>query len=89
MADLDRNTTLPCDNYLFGWTVNVDDYFWSEQNVTTLCISECASAAQEWEQNVAVACVSDNIVSYGTLIPAFSVAGRFVDGYSIACLQSR
>ena len=84
-----RNTTLPCDNFLFSWAVNADDYFWSEQNLTTLCTSDCATAVNTWEQNVALACVDDDLVTYGVLVPAFSVAGRYQDGYGAACLQSR
>lgn len=42
-----------------------------------------------WEQNVELACIDDDLIVYGTLVPAFTVAGRYLDGYGVACLQSR
>lgn len=88
-ADASRNSTLPCDNSLFQWTVTVDDHWWSEDNLTTLCTADCSTSAQDWEMDVALACVEDDLTVLGKLVPAYTVAGRFVDGLGIACLQSR
>ena len=67
----------------------MDDYFWSQDNLTALCTSACTASAQNWEIDVALACVDDDLTVYGKLVPAYTVAGRFTDGLGIACLQSR
>ncbi|OBT81991.1 hypothetical protein VE02_09310 [Pseudogymnoascus sp. 03VT05] len=82
------NSTVTCDNYLFGWTNFVDDHWWSADNLTTLCTSTCTTSAQSWMENVFMSCLSDTLTVYGKAVPADTVAGRYTDGLGIACLQS-
>ena len=88
ISDICRNTTIACDDYLFGWTNFVDDHYWSSENLTTLCTSTCTAAAQSWKDNVFMSCLTDTLAVYGSAVPADTVAGRYIDGLGIACLQS-
>ena len=83
-----RNTTVGCDDSLFQWTVTVDDHWWEVSNLTTLCTANCTQSAQAWRSSVQQACIDDDLIIYSKLVPAASVAGRFTEGLSIACLQS-
>lgn len=82
------NDTVACDNDLFQWTVTVDDHWWETDNLTTLCTAGCTASAQTWNTDVTLACVDDDLVVQGSLVPAATVAGRFWDGLQVACLQS-
>ncbi|KAG7001882.1 hypothetical protein G7Y79_00030g064150 [Physcia stellaris] len=81
------NTTVGCDEDLFQWTNAVDDHLWSTENVTDLCTPSCATSAQQWNDNVQDKCADDTIATYGKLVPAQTIAGRFIEGLNLACLQ--
>lgn len=68
--------------------VNLDMFWWEQDNITDLCIGNCSSAATLWAADVESACDGEYMSAYGKLIPADSVAGRFVDGLNMACLYS-
>lgn len=87
-ANVYRNSTVACDDYLFGWTNFVDDHWWSADNLTTLCTSTCTTSAQSWMDNVFMSCLSDTLTVYGKAVPVDTIAGRYTDGLDIACLQS-
>ncbi|CZT06464.1 uncharacterized protein RAG0_12165 [Rhynchosporium agropyri] len=81
------NTTLPCDEDLFKWTVKVDDTYWSEQDVAALCVPECTASARVWTQDVALACSADWLVVGDRAVPADTLSLRFTEGIEIACLR--
>lgn len=82
-----RNTTLPCDEDLFKWTVKVDDTYWREEDVVTLCVPDCTASARAWTQDVSSACSEDWLVVGDRAVPAETLSLRFVEGMEIACLR--
>ncbi|CZR67061.1 uncharacterized protein PAC_16960 [Phialocephala subalpina] len=83
------NETLPdCDPTLFQMTINFDNYWWEDDNLTDLCLGNCTYEAQQWDSDVTQACADQWITAYGRLIPADSISGRYVDSMSTACLGS-
>lgn len=81
------NETVSCDQTLFQMSNTVDSYLWTTENVTDLCTPACVTSTAKWWSDVQDRCTMDNIVVYGKIIPAESIAGRFFDGLGIACLQ--
>ncbi|KAF9874723.1 LysM domain-containing protein [Colletotrichum karsti] len=81
------NTTLPCDEDIFKWTVNVDDIYWTEQDAATLCVPDCTSSARSWTEAVSSACSGDWLVVGDRAVPAETLSLRFVEGMEIACLR--
>ncbi|KXH42795.1 LysM domain-containing protein [Colletotrichum salicis] len=81
------NTTLPCDKDLFGWTVKVDDVYWTEQDVRTLCVPGCETNVRTWTETVASACNEDWLVVGDRAVPAETLSLRFAEGLEIACLR--
>ncbi|KAK1579648.1 LysM domain-containing protein [Colletotrichum navitas] len=81
------NTTLPCDDDLFRWTVKVDDVYWTEQDVSTLCVPDCQADARTWTETVASACSEDWLVVGDRAVPAETLSLRFVEGLEMACLR--
>lgn len=69
-------------------TSDVDNYWWEEDNVTTLCTTQCWSAVDAWDQDVQARCDDQTLVAYGKLVPADSVSGRYYDGLHMACLTN-
>lgn len=67
---------------------NFDDFWWEDDNVTSLCVGNCTQAAILWDLNVSGACDGEYMPAYGKLIPADSVSGRIVDSMNMACLSS-
>ncbi|KUI67451.1 hypothetical protein VM1G_02901 [Cytospora mali] len=82
------NASLPCEPTLLQMTSDVDNYWWEEDNVTTLCTTECWSAVDGWDQDVQARCDDQTLVAYGKLVPADSVSGRYYDGLHMACLTN-
>lgn len=82
------NTTLPCDNALFQWTLNVDRIHWTEPDVVALCTTECTAGAQRWKAAVGAACADQYIRSGDKFVPADTLSGRFSDGLNVACAAS-
>ena len=84
-----RNQTIPeCDQTLFQMASQFENYWWEVDNVTELCGGNCSLGADEWSKNVNTICDDQYYSSYGKMIPATSIAGRFLDGIDIACLYS-
>ncbi|KAJ5098774.1 hypothetical protein N7532_005775 [Penicillium argentinense] len=83
------NTTLPeCESTLFHMALNVDNYWWEEDDVTALCSGNCSTAAKYWDLQVASACDGQYYPSYGKLLPWDTVTGQYIDGLNTACLPS-
>jgi hypothetical protein len=66
----------------------IDNYFWSVENVTSLCTSDCVDDTSTWVGNVGDACVGQTFSVGGKLVPVDSVALRYVEGITMACLKS-
>lgn len=81
------NETVSCEQTLFQMSNTVDSYLWTTENVTDLCTPACVTSTAEWWSDVQDRCTMENIAAYGKMIPAESIAGRYFDGLSIACLQ--
>lgn len=82
------NASLPCEPTLLQMVSDVDNYWWEEDNATTLCTTECWSAVDEWDQDVQARCNDQTLVAYGKLVSADSVSGRYYDGLHMACLTN-
>ncbi|KAI0206818.1 LysM domain-containing protein [Astrocystis sublimbata] len=82
------NTTLPCDNDLFGWTQKVDQVYWEGADVATICTPSCISSAADWKLQVESACMDDYLRSGERYVPADTLSGRFVEGLNMACIKS-
>ena len=82
------NETVACEQTLFQMASTVDSYLWTTEDVTDLCTTACIASTTKWWSDVQDQCAMDTIVAYSKTIPAASIAGRFFDGLSIACLQS-
>lgn len=59
------NATVDCDDTLFQMAGNADGYFWSDDNATALCTSQCLSSAASWWGQSASACEDDVLNAYG------------------------
>ena len=81
------NTTLGCDDYLFQWASTVDNYIWSESNVTTLSTPACVQSFQLWNGDVQERCTDETIIVFGKAAPGDFIAGRYSEGSKIACSQ--
>lgn len=88
IANKASNTTLPCDNSLFQWTLNVDRIHWEEPDVATLCTAECTAGAQRCRTTVRDACADQHVRSGDKYVPADTLSGLFFDGLVVACAQS-
>ncbi|KAH7360209.1 hypothetical protein BKA65DRAFT_576795 [Rhexocercosporidium sp. MPI-PUGE-AT-0058] len=82
------NTTLNCDPDLYRMAGQIDNYYWSEDNITALCTSSCIDDSSTWVGNVGDACLGQTFNAAGKLVPVDSVALRFVEGITMACLKS-
>ncbi|OAA74234.1 LysM domain-containing protein [Cordyceps fumosorosea ARSEF 2679] len=82
------NSTLPCDNALFQWTLNVDRLHWEEPDVAGLCTKDCTAGAARWRTDVKAACADQYVRSGDRYVPADTLSGRFTDGLNVACAQS-
>jgi hypothetical protein len=52
-----RNETLPdCDPTLFQMSVNFDNYYWEDDNITDICDGNCTIEARDWDLDVSLAC---------------------------------
>ncbi|KAI2464655.1 hypothetical protein F4781DRAFT_436189 [Annulohypoxylon bovei var. microspora] len=82
------NTTLNCDPDLYRMAGQIDQYYWSEDNITALCTPDCVDDSSTWVGNVGDACVGQTYNVAGKLAPVDSVALRYVEGITMACLKS-
>ena len=67
----------------------VDNFYWELDNVTNLCTPGCFQAVDTWTDDVSTRCAFDSIAVYGKIVPAESVAGRYSEGFSVACLTNQ
>lgn len=84
-----RNATLGCDSTLYRMAGQLDMYYWSEDNLTALCTESCLSDSSSWVGNVGDACVGQTYNVGGKLAPVDTVALRYVEGVTMACLLSK
>ncbi|KAL5315967.1 hypothetical protein ACEPPN_016841 [Leptodophora sp. 'Broadleaf-Isolate-01'] len=82
------NATLGCDSTLYRMAGQLDMYYWSEDNLTALCTESCLSDSSSWVGNVGDACVGQTYNVGGKLAPVDTVALRYVEGVTMACLLS-
>ncbi|TEY30753.1 hypothetical protein BOTCAL_0847g00020 [Botryotinia calthae] len=55
------NETLPdCDPTLFQMTVSFDNYYWEDDNITTVCDGNCTIEARDWDLDVSLACADES-----------------------------
>ena len=66
----------------------VDVYYWSLDNVTTLCTDQCFNETSSWAGDVGDACGGQTFTVSGALVPVDSVAMRYIEGLNLACLTS-
>ncbi|TGJ83729.1 hypothetical protein E0Z10_g5023 [Xylaria hypoxylon] len=82
------NATLTCDSDLYRMAGQIDNYFWSMENITSLCTSACVDDSSTWVGSVGDACGGQTFSVGGKLVPVDSVALRYVEGITMACLKS-
>ncbi|KAI1458827.1 hypothetical protein F4805DRAFT_114666 [Annulohypoxylon moriforme] len=82
------NATLKCDPDLYRMAGQIDKYYWSKENITTLCTDDCIDDSSTWVENVGDACVGQTYNVASKLAPVDSVAVRYVEGITMACLKS-
>ena len=63
-----------------------DNYYWTQNNITSLCTTGCQQSAKQWDQNVATACAGYNITLNSKSVPIETVSGRYLAGLNVACL---
>lgn len=79
-----------CDADLFRMAGQIDVYFWSGDNITSLCTSDCIQSSSEWLDGVLGSCnPTDSISMDSKLVPIDTVALRYADGVGLACLTDR
>ncbi|KAI1171674.1 hypothetical protein F4777DRAFT_582718 [Nemania sp. FL0916] len=92
---LAQNQTIPeCDQTLLQMTQSLENYWWTDDNLTAICApnnvtkTSCADAVTAWNGASAAACDEQYFAAYGQLLPIWSVTERFRDSLSFACLES-
>lgn len=70
-----------------GWTQKVDQVYWQESDVVTLCTPRCINAAGLWKTNVESACASDWLRHGERYVPADTLSDRISEGLNMACMQ--
>ncbi|KDN63841.1 putative LysM domain-containing protein [Colletotrichum sublineola] len=84
------NQTIPeCDQTLLQMTMNLENYWWTDDNLTAICDSGCAQAVGSWNYNASDPCYEQTFTAYGKLVPIWTVTERVVDNLRFACLESR
>ncbi|KJY00260.1 LysM domain-containing protein [Zymoseptoria brevis] len=81
------NTTLNCEPALFRMASDFDDYYWTVDNVTTLCTLPCLLQTSAWYDNVEIACEGEVYPVSGKLVPVDLVPGEFNEGINMVCLK--
>lgn len=79
---------MTCDQDLFQRTVNVDGLWWTREDTSALCSSGCITSAHSWQESVGEQCAGEFLIQRDKLVEAETLAGRFVEGLDLACLQS-
>lgn len=79
---------LKCVSDLYRKVCQIDDWYWSEDNITALCTSSCIDDSSTWVGNVADVCIGQTYNAGGKLVKMDSVTFRYVEGITMACLKS-
>lgn len=66
-------------------TGQIDQYYWSLDNVTALCARNCLDDSSTWVTKVESVCEGQTFNVAGKLVPVHSVAARYNEGVTIAC----
>jgi hypothetical protein len=66
----------------------IDQYLWSEDNITSLCTDTCTGSSSGWIVSVQTACDGEQMTVASKLVPVEDVAGRYLDNLGLACLGS-
>ncbi|KAI1827702.1 hypothetical protein F4861DRAFT_535908 [Xylaria intraflava] len=81
------NTTITCDPDLFRMAGQVDMYYWSPDNISSLCTDACIQSSSDWMGVISTSCSDADTISMDKkLVPADSIAMRYSDGIGLACL---
>lgn len=73
---------------MFKRTKSPDYFFWSTDNVTDLCTSDCQESATAWSDLVLSSCANETIFYNNMAVPADSISGRHVEGLNLACMTN-
>ncbi|KAK4555183.1 hypothetical protein LTR86_007479 [Recurvomyces mirabilis] len=85
-----RNATVGCDPTTFRMAGQIDLYFWENDNISTLCTSDCMTSATTWINSVYDNCDPTDAIYVDTkLVPVDTVAVRYTDGLGLACLTDQ
>ncbi|KAI1880137.1 hypothetical protein JX265_001758 [Neoarthrinium moseri] len=83
------NETLPeCDQTLLQMTASLENYWWTDDNLTALCGNNCSLSVTNWNMDSAAACDEQYFTAYGKLVPIWTVTERYVESLGVACLES-
>ncbi|KAI0437595.1 hypothetical protein F4803DRAFT_555865 [Xylaria telfairii] len=89
-----NQTILECDQTLLQMTQNLENYWWTDDNLTAICSPNsetglsCMDSVTNWNGDSASACDEQYFTAYGSLVPIWTVTERFRDSISFACLES-
>lgn len=71
-------------------TGQIDNYLWSSDNITGLCLDTCIDSVNDWMTGIWNDCAAtDSIVVASKIIPVDTVAQRYLDGINLACLTDQ
>ncbi|RKU41544.1 hypothetical protein DL546_001268 [Coniochaeta pulveracea] len=83
------NRTLPsCDQTLLQMTQNLENYWWTDSNLTAICSTNCSQEVTFWSTDALADCDNQYYTAYGKLVPIWEVTDRFRDSVDFACMES-
>ncbi|EZF10209.1 hypothetical protein H112_08421 [Trichophyton rubrum D6] len=82
------NQTVDCDARTAVAAAVADTYYWTLDNVTTLCTSQCQQSLASWTSAVDAACGNRPIVEDGIIKLASSTPLAYKEGFDLVCLKS-
>ncbi|KAI1382676.1 uncharacterized protein F4822DRAFT_440959 [Hypoxylon trugodes] len=83
------NRTLPeCDQDLFQMVGDFENFWWEDDNITTLCLGNCQKNTSDWMFDLYSECNGDYISAYGKQLAASSIGERYNDGMNLVCQPS-
>ncbi|GBF63438.1 LysM domain-containing protein [Trichophyton mentagrophytes] len=82
------NQTVDCDAKTAVAAAVADTYYWTLDNVTTLCTSQCQQSLTSWTSAVDAACGNNPIVEDGIIKLASSTPLTYKEGFDLVCLKS-
>ncbi|KAL1959841.1 hypothetical protein VTO42DRAFT_986 [Malbranchea cinnamomea] len=82
------NETVECDAVSAGRAARgeFDDY-WTVDDITTLCTTECADSLSNWLSSVEKRCASENIAVNNFFLDPRTFPWQYAAGYNLVCLQ--